>query len=605
MIIYRCGLYHDNFISKKAITGLVILLKNLILALLVLFLFLGVTADVRATHSIPEQETADNGLTPNDLAPHDPIYIGNDTGFNATNGVSGGNGTEADPYIISGLEIDAQGGAYGIYVEFTNAHFKIINCTVYNATRCAISPFGCGIALNSVTNATIENCTVYGNKYNGIWVRNSQNIQVRGNTVYNNTQNGIGLTNSAVVAIEENNLMENGEAGVLLQNSETAIVRNNQMTGNDLQISGEEVNYWTNHVIENNTVNGKALLYLREQGNTTVNGDYGQIIIASGTNITVESVEISKACVGIQAGFSQGISIVGANISENKLFGIYLYKSSSVSIVRSTISANGKHGIFVDGSDGILISQCLISSNGENGVRFMESSNSQITENRFISNGLYGVYITYGSISNEIHHNDFIGNNGATATYDANHTQAYDSTASNSWCPNNYGNFWGDWSTPDTDADFVVDVPYPLDGAANVKDDFPLTSEHLEVWLYHIPVKYAEENSEIKVRAEIHALGQVQEVKLRYLPLGGSQYLEIDMSIVSGNQTNGEYEATIPAQNGTGYLRYYIIANLSGLSFHTPVYTCVVGEIGEVNLSLLLLLIVSIFTGICVSQRKK
>ncbi|MEM4292862.1 MAG: right-handed parallel beta-helix repeat-containing protein [Thermoplasmata archaeon] len=522
-----------------------------------------------------------------EFVPHGPIYISSDAEFNASNGVSGGSGTQADPYIITNLEIDARGGSYGIYIEFTSAHFKIINCKIYNATRGTGAPYGCGIALNSVTNGTVESCRVSENRYSGIWVRNSYNVVLRGNLISNNTQNGITVANSPGVIVENNSLLANRDAGILLQDSEAVILRNNSLMLNDIQITGDTASYWDSHVIENNTVNRAPAVYLSRQSNIVVNSECGQIIIANSTNINITGVPIFQASVALQVGFSEGILILNCTLESNWLYGVYIYGSSQIEIIGCTIYDNQRHGIFAEKSEGIQIRQCLVSENIENGIHFLETRNSLIAENSIANNRGYGVYLTFGSTSNEIHHNDFIGNHGATAKYDANHTQSYDSTGGNTWCPNNYGNYWSDWAAPDADGNFVVDAPYILDGAAGVTDMFPLRTEHHQIWIYHTPVKYVEENSQIKVNAGVRTVVPVSKVELKYIPLQGSQETAIQMVLISGNSTDGTYEGTIPAQVGTGYLKYYIEANASDSGMRTPAYICIVGELPmNVNLSL-------------------
>jgi len=68
------------------------------------------------------------------LTTHAPIRINSDSEFNATNGVTGGNGTAGNPYIIDNWNINATGAGCGIYVGNTTKYFVIRNCTVYNAS---------------------------------------------------------------------------------------------------------------------------------------------------------------------------------------------------------------------------------------------------------------------------------------------------------------------------------------------------------------------------------------------------------------------------------------------------------------------------------------
>jgi hypothetical protein len=48
--------------------------------------------------------------------------------------------------------------------------------------------------------------------------------------------------------------------------------------------------------------------------------------------------------------------------------------------------------------------------------------------------------------------------------------------------PHGYGNYWYDWTSPDNNSDGIVDSPYgPLDGGANVKDNYPLATKPTQI----------------------------------------------------------------------------------------------------------------------------
>src|SRR2546427_10543844 len=63
---------------------------------------------------------------------HAPIIIQSNSDFTVDNGVTGGNGTAADPYIIEGWEL-AFSATYGILIQNTNAHFVIRDVDVHDA----------------------------------------------------------------------------------------------------------------------------------------------------------------------------------------------------------------------------------------------------------------------------------------------------------------------------------------------------------------------------------------------------------------------------------------------------------------------------------------
>ncbi|MCD6383716.1 MAG: right-handed parallel beta-helix repeat-containing protein, partial [Thermoplasmata archaeon] len=65
---------------------------------------------------------------------HAPIRIDGDSDFTSGNGVTGGNGTEGNPYVIANYTIDGRGGSYGIYIGNTSKYFVIRGCRVFNVT---------------------------------------------------------------------------------------------------------------------------------------------------------------------------------------------------------------------------------------------------------------------------------------------------------------------------------------------------------------------------------------------------------------------------------------------------------------------------------------
>src|SRR5436309_3168005 len=76
------------------------------------------------------------GLTdPTTLQAHGPIYIGSDTQFTAANGVRGGTGTIADPYVISDWLIDGNlytGAQAMLWIEGTSSYVVIQNVKISN-----------------------------------------------------------------------------------------------------------------------------------------------------------------------------------------------------------------------------------------------------------------------------------------------------------------------------------------------------------------------------------------------------------------------------------------------------------------------------------------
>ena len=117
--------------------------------------------------------------------PHTPIKILGDENFTQQNGVVSGNGTPSDPYVIEGWEIDANGGAYGIWIENTTSYFVIRNCRILNATDSNAEPYGTGIYINHCKNGTIYGCEIISTNYCAYFCKSST-LKIIGSSITSN-----------------------------------------------------------------------------------------------------------------------------------------------------------------------------------------------------------------------------------------------------------------------------------------------------------------------------------------------------------------------------------------------------------------------------------
>jgi hypothetical protein len=128
---------------------------------------------------------------------HAPILINEDDQFTAENGVTSGSGTQLDPYIIENWNIDPIQSAIGIWVTNTNSYFIIRNCSIDMQSSNPLSSgmgFEQGIRLESLGNATIDNCTITNSlNGDGIWVDWSRNVEIK-NSIISHNLRGINST---------------------------------------------------------------------------------------------------------------------------------------------------------------------------------------------------------------------------------------------------------------------------------------------------------------------------------------------------------------------------------------------------------------------------
>ncbi|MEM3444536.1 MAG: right-handed parallel beta-helix repeat-containing protein [Thermoplasmata archaeon] len=203
--------------------------------------------------------------------PRGPIHINGNANFTSANGVTGGSGTESDPYIIEGWEIDANGGTYAIWIENTSAYFVIRNCNVSNATSSGSTPYGAGIALNNVIHGTLDSNKCNNSRYG---------IYLYGSSQYNNITN--------------NNASGNYDEGIHLASSSNNIITNNNASGNYF---GIHLSCSSNNNIANNNASGNSedgiYLYYSSNNNITYNwicnnANYGVRITEGSTGNTIQ-----------------------------------------------------------------------------------------------------------------------------------------------------------------------------------------------------------------------------------------------------------------------------------------------------------------------------
>jgi parallel beta-helix repeat protein len=107
-----------------------------------------------------------------------------------------------------------------------------------------------------------------------------------------------------------------------------------------------------------------------------------------------------------------------------------------------------------------------------------------VTGSSFVDDTSYGVALFY-SYGNTISGNNFIGDNGATNTYNAAHIQAWSSdedqnsfnTCANDFCTAGIGNYWADWHTYGSNGYLA---PYVIGGAS--EDLFPTGPQQQETF---------------------------------------------------------------------------------------------------------------------------
>ncbi len=382
-----------------------------------------------------------------------------------------GSGSLSDPYIISGLRIDAGGLNSCIILRDSSKNVMFYDCKGINAEDGGGKYFA-GLRLINVSNVTITNCNFSLNGDFGIYITGfywnpCEKIKIKENTLEDNGMSGIyGFDSIIESEIHKNNITDNelhgihlykhcdnnsikwntindhsNGAGIRIENiSENNLIYNNWLTLNKYGINLDDVNY--NDIIKNDIADSTTDgIYLEERsGNFFIEDNR----IYSSTESGINFVTVSEFWY-----FRNNVTIIDNEIYDNHEYGIELRDAEFCFIINNTLRINDR-GIGV-------VKRC---------------SQNKIIGNDIFDNFIVGLYFDIDCGGNYIYKNNFTGN----------FEHADDSALfpiENQWYFNLKGNYWddyGDQGGKDSNDDGVGDdgIPYNVPSLMNLKDLYPI-----------------------------------------------------------------------------------------------------------------------------------
>ena len=348
---------------------------------------------------------------------HAPIYIGSNADFTSANGVTGGMGTSANPYIIEGWDIDAS-TAWGIDIEDVDAYFIVRGCYIHDGA----SNYD-GIDLISCSNGMLDsnNCT---NNYDGIYIESSSDITVSNNSCNSNDYNGIDVEDSSGIVIEDNECSyPNSGSGIYLYSSSDNIVSGNNCSysvsgdGIDLDtscsnnaVSGNICNWnfgdgiWVNDSDSNNIDSNDCYYSNQGSGVELDNSSFNSITRNNCSYAAInDGIDLTMACDNNTISYN--------NCSWNQWDGIWLNFSDNNTISYNDCSYSSLGpigaGVELDNSSGNIIvgNNCSYSVNGDGIDLWISCSNNTIIGNNCSWNSYGGIWLDASS------NNTISGNN--------------------------------------------------------------------------------------------------------------------------------------------------------------------------------------------------
>ena len=364
------------------------------------------------------------------------------------------------------------GSSYGVYTQYcanNTIHHNVVPATHYPLYLYDCS--GDDIHGNTASSDINAEClhiylgswdTISDNDFSGgsqgMSVYDSNNESIVGNVCTGNSGEGILVDSSSKVLVSGNDCTGD-QSAVFLSDSDNITVHGNEGTGDGWGIKVTNCNYCA---ISDNICVSCSM--------------YGAYILNS-DNISMTTNEFSfGGSAGIGATNSRNLTMIGNNCSEC---------ANGISIIdsnRGTVAGNracgGSIGIDFSGSGNFSIfnNNC---SDGTYGFTFFNSTDNNVFNNKILNNTEYGGRLEdTGCTNNRMWNNTFYHNHGSTSSRNALNVQAGDDGTGNWWnSTSGFGNYWSDWTTPDTALPIgIVDNPYALDGTALVVDSYPRTT---------------------------------------------------------------------------------------------------------------------------------
>lgn len=283
------------------------------------------------------------------LAPHAEISITSDAGFTAANGVTGGNGTASDPYVISCWSIHVAGNTDGISIGSTvTKSFSIINDAFAGS---AAGSSSAAVALSSGGPAASANVTV-------------KNVTVT--AVANGYADGFSNGAQGTVTVDSN-LIDGGNldgAGIATgQSSPQTTVASNVISG----------------------VSDCIHAFSPATGTTSVQGNN----CAAGTNQASGGVGIAVSTASSAGSMSGNPAQTVASGNEVEGFETAGVEPQGATLTNNIIRQNAA-GIVLPGGAAILNGN-QIENNAGAGIDITDAFDSLITGNTILNNGSAGI----------------------------------------------------------------------------------------------------------------------------------------------------------------------------------------------------------------------
>ncbi len=238
-----------------------------------------------------------------------------------------------------------------IHLEYSDKNLILNNTGYYN---------GPGIQLDGSHHNRIEG--------NGLYYTSDEGVRLDGSDYNLITENyidgfgdGDGITLASLSSMNivwNNTLKDPEEYGILFISSIKNLIFSNSLINCSLVFKGTEDTYEQNDIGDNNTVNGKPLMILKDMdyNYSMISPVCGQMILVNVTNLKIEDISIDNGTYGLMVLLSDGIIISNSTFKDHIYQGLELISSINVSITNCTLNGN-YYSILVEGSENVEVAR--------------------------------------------------------------------------------------------------------------------------------------------------------------------------------------------------------------------------------------------------------
>ncbi|MGY5876424.1 MAG: right-handed parallel beta-helix repeat-containing protein [Candidatus Thorarchaeota archaeon] len=245
-----------------------------------------------------------------------------------------------------------------------------------------------GLMIRESSDCVLRNCSTLECKGGGIIIIDADYSTIESCLIQDCSRWGVWLLRGDNTLFEANMISGNRDYGVFLQETEV-----NNFTDNVFINNGVYLEWDWNHVFENNSVDGKSLVYLWNEVDTNYDGsNFGQIILASCDNVTVSDAVLGGFAYAIQLDSCTDCVIANTTFQNTLEYGVLMYQSQSCLLVDCNLTTSSGAGVHIAYSTDCGLVNCRVETIQNHGVYSRINTNTTLLDNQFLGCGpfIYG-----------------------------------------------------------------------------------------------------------------------------------------------------------------------------------------------------------------------